>query len=46
MVHFTVRQEQLGLLDERLQFTVEPGKFHLCIGPHSEDGLLAELIVV
>lgn len=45
-VHFTLGREELGLLDERLEFTVEPGKFHVWVGPHSEEGLQAELEVV
>lgn len=45
-VHFTLGREALGLLDERLEFTVEPGKFHVWVGPHSEEGLQAELEVV
>ncbi len=45
-VHFRLGREELGLLDERLEFTVEPGKFHVWVGPHSEDGLQAELVVV
>ena len=45
-VHFTLGLEELGLLDERLEFTVEPGKFHVWVGPHSEEGLQAELEVV
>ncbi|MEC0254275.1 glycoside hydrolase family 3 N-terminal domain-containing protein [Paenibacillus lautus] len=45
-VHFTLGREELGLLDERLDFTVEPGKFHVWVGPHSEEGLQAELAVV
>lgn len=45
-VHFTLGREELGLLDERLAFTVEPGKFHVWVGPHSEEGLQAELVVV
>ncbi|GIP05817.1 beta-glucosidase [Paenibacillus lautus] len=45
-VHFTLGREEMGLLDERLEFTVEPGKFHVWVGPHSEEGLQAELEVV
>ncbi|MEF7438782.1 beta-glucosidase BglX [Paenibacillus lautus] len=45
-VHFTLGREELGLLDERLEFTVEPGKFHVWVGPHSEEGLQAEVEVV
>ncbi|PCL92588.1 beta-glucosidase BglX [Paenibacillus lautus] len=45
-VHFTLGREELGLLDERLEFTVEPGKFHVWVGPHSEEGLQTELEVV
>jgi len=44
-VEFTLSEEQLGMLDERLQFKVEPGKFLIWIGPHSDEGLQAELRV-
>lgn len=45
-VLFTLGREELELLDEKLAYTVEPGKFHVWVGPHSEEGLQAEFAVV
>lgn len=46
VVHFALGPDELGLLDERMAFTVEPGKFHIWVGPHSEEGLRTELTVI
>lgn len=45
-VQFTLTSVELGMLDEKLDFTVEPGKFTVWIGPHSGEGLAAEFFVV
>lgn len=45
-VSFELTPVELGLLDEQFRFKVEPGKFHIWIGPHSEEGLQAELTVM
>lgn len=45
-VSFELTPAELGLLDEQFRFKVEPGKFHIWIGPHSEEGLQAELTVM
>ncbi|CAH8705086.1 beta-glucosidase BglX [Paenibacillus thiaminolyticus] len=44
-VSFELTPAELGLLDEQFRFKVEPGKFHIWIGPHSEEGLQGELTV-
>ncbi|MDF9843383.1 MULTISPECIES: beta-glucosidase BglX [unclassified Paenibacillus] len=45
-VHFALTPQELGLLDESFLPVVEPGIFHIWVGPHSEAGLMAELKVL
>ncbi|MBU5441032.1 glycoside hydrolase family 3 N-terminal domain-containing protein [Paenibacillus sp. MSJ-34] len=45
-ISFTLTPNELGMLDERLQFAVEPGKFLVWIGPNSGEGLQGEFTVM
>lgn len=41
-ISFNLSSEDLGFYNNEMQFTVEPGKFHLWIGPSSDEGLMTE----
>ncbi|MGQ7947543.1 glycoside hydrolase family 3 N-terminal domain-containing protein [Flavobacterium sp. WC2509] len=45
-VHFTLKPEDLMLLDKNMKWTVEPGDFEIKIGASSEDIKLKETITV
>ena len=46
VVRFTLGPEDLGALDRRMRFVVEPGAFKVFVGASSEGGLEADLEVV
>ncbi|CAM3597924.1 glycoside hydrolase family 3 N-terminal domain-containing protein [Marinicrinis lubricantis] len=45
-VRFTLTPSHLAMRDERLQLAVEPGEFHVWVGPDSERGLQGRFRVV
>jgi len=45
IVHFTLGPDELGFYNARNEYGVEPGKFHLWVGPNSTQGLQDEFTV-
>ena len=45
-VHFTVKPEDLQILDKNMNWTVEPGEFEIMIGASSRDIRLKETVNV
>ncbi len=41
-LHFTLTKENLGLWNREMHYTVEPGKFRVMVGFHSEEGMTKE----
>jgi beta-glucosidase len=44
-VTFTLRGEDLAYYNQKLEYVVEPGEFHVWIAPNAEEGLRADFIV-
>jgi len=44
-VHFSLGPDELGFFNARNEYVVEPGKFHLWIGPNSTEGVQGEFTV-
>ena len=44
-VHFTLGPDELGFYNTRNEYVVEPGKFHLWVGPNSASGVQGEFTV-
>lgn len=44
-VTFTLRGEDLAYYNQRVEYVVEPGEFHVWIAPNAEEGLRADFIV-
>jgi beta-glucosidase len=44
-VTFTLRGEDLAYYNQKLEYLVEPGEFHVWIAPNAEEGLRADFIV-
>lgn len=44
-VIFTLRGEDLAYYNQKLEYVVEPGEFHVWIAPNAEEGLRADFIV-
>ena len=45
IVHFTLGPDELGFFNAHNEFVVEPGHFHLWIGPNSGEGVKGEFSV-
>lgn len=45
-IYFTLKEEDLKILDKDMQWNVEPGDFEICIGASSEDIRLKEKITI
>lgn len=44
-VTFTLRADDLAFYNQRVEYVVEPGQFHVWIAPHAEAGQPAEFVV-